>query len=105
MHEAADGKRYLVIHGDQFDWSSGNARWLALLGDGAYRRRSSSTPIVNVVRRRLGLTYWSLSSWAKLKVKNAVNYISRFEELLAAEARAQRGRWRHLRPYPPCDHA
>jgi UDP-2,3-diacylglucosamine pyrophosphatase LpxH len=39
-----------------------------------------------MVRRRLGLTYWSLSSWAKLRVKNAVNYISRFEELLAAEA-------------------
>ena len=42
---------------------------------------------LNIVRRRLGLTYWSLSAWAKLKVKNAVNYIGRFEELLSAEAK------------------
>ncbi len=45
LHEAADGKRYLVIHGDQFDLVVRHARWLALLGDGAYTRRSSSTPI------------------------------------------------------------
>ena len=49
----------------------------------------SSTPISTSVRRRLGLTYWSLSAWAKLKVKNAVNFISRFEELLSAEAQRQ----------------
>jgi UDP-2,3-diacylglucosamine pyrophosphatase LpxH len=66
-----------------------HARWLALLGDGAYTTALFINTYLNVVRRRLGLTYWSLSSWAKLRVKNAVNYISRFEELLAAEARRQ----------------
>jgi UDP-2,3-diacylglucosamine pyrophosphatase LpxH len=86
LHEAADGKRYLVIHGDQFDLVVRHARWLALLGDGAYTAALFVNTHLNMVRRRLGLTYWSLSSWAKLRVKNAVNYISRFEELLAAEA-------------------
>jgi UDP-2,3-diacylglucosamine pyrophosphatase LpxH len=89
VHETADGKRYLVIHGDQFDLVVRHARWLALLGDGAYSAALLINTYLNIVRRKLGLTYWSLSSWAKLRVKNAVNYISRFEELLAAEARRQ----------------
>ncbi|QFU16143.1 UDP-2,3-diacylglucosamine diphosphatase [Microvirga thermotolerans] len=89
LHETADGRRYLVIHGDQFDLVVRHARWLALLGDGAYTLALTFNTYLNVARRRLGLTYWSLSSWAKLKVKNAVNYIGRFEELLAAEARRQ----------------
>ncbi len=87
IHVAADGKRYLVIHGDQFDLVVRHARWLALLGDGAYTVALAINTHLNAIRRRLGLTYWSLSAWAKRKVKNAVNYIGRFEEFLAAEAR------------------
>jgi UDP-2,3-diacylglucosamine pyrophosphatase LpxH len=87
VHEAVDGKRYLVIHGDQFDMVVRHARWLALLGDGAYTVALVVNTYLNVIRRRLGLTYWSLSAWAKLKVKNAVNFIGRFEELLATEAK------------------
>lgn len=89
IHETAGGKRYLVIHGDQFDLVVRHARWLALLGDGAYTAALFVNTYLNIVRRKLGLTYWSLSAWAKLRVKNAVNFISRFEELLAAEARRQ----------------
>ena len=87
IHQAADGRRYLVIHGDQFDIVVRHARWLALLGDGAYTVALGINTYLNVVRRRLGLTYWSLSAWAKLRVKNAVSYIGRFEDLLSAEAR------------------
>ena len=36
IHEAADGRRFLVIHGDQFDQVVHNVRWLAYLGDKAY---------------------------------------------------------------------
>jgi UDP-2,3-diacylglucosamine pyrophosphatase LpxH len=89
IHETADGKRYLVIHGDQFDLVVRHARWLALLGDGAYAAALFVNTYLNIIRRKLGLTYWSLSAWAKLKVKNAVNFISKFEELLASEARRQ----------------
>ena len=87
VHEAADGKRYLVIHGDQFDMVVRHAKWLAFLGDGAYTFALFINTYVNTARRRLGLAYWSLSAWAKLKVKNAVNFIGKFEELLSAEAR------------------
>jgi UDP-2,3-diacylglucosamine pyrophosphatase LpxH len=86
VHEAADGKRYLVIHGDAFDVVVRHARWLAFLGDWAYVFALGVNTYLNLFRRRLGLTYWSLSAWAKLKVKNAVNYIGKFEETLASEA-------------------
>jgi UDP-2,3-diacylglucosamine pyrophosphatase LpxH len=87
IHETADGRRYLVIHGDVFDMVVRHAKWLALLGDWAYETALVVNTHLNHVRRRLGLSYWSLSAWAKLKVKNAVNFIGQFEETLSAEAR------------------
>ncbi|XWN29493.1 MAG: UDP-2,3-diacylglucosamine diphosphatase [Devosia sp.] len=87
IHDTADGKRMLVIHGDQFDVVVRHAKWLALLGDWAYVTALAMNTWVNIVRRRLGLTYWSLSAWAKLKVKNAVNFIGQFEQALASEAK------------------
>jgi UDP-2,3-diacylglucosamine pyrophosphatase LpxH len=87
IHEGADGKRYLVIHGDMFDLVVQNARWLAHLGDRAYDFAIQMNRFVNMFRRLFGRDYWSLSQWAKLKVKNAVNYIGAFERTLAAEAR------------------
>jgi UDP-2,3-diacylglucosamine pyrophosphatase LpxH len=87
IHVAADGRRYLVIHGDLFDVVIRHARWLALLGDKAYDVAIWCNTALNVVRRKLGLTYWSLSQWAKLKVKNAVNFIGHYEQTIAAEAK------------------
>lgn len=89
IHEAADGRRYLVAHGDDFDVVVRHARWLALLGDWAYEAALSVSARINAVRRACGLTYWSLSQWAKLKVKNAVNFIGDYEAALVAEAKRQ----------------
>ncbi|MEZ5840028.1 MAG: UDP-2,3-diacylglucosamine diphosphatase [Hyphomicrobiales bacterium] len=87
LHEGADGRRYLVLHGDQFDIVVRHARFLALLGDWAYDFALWTNTYFNMVRRRLGFPYWSLSAWAKLKVKNAVNFIGNFERIVAEEAR------------------
>ncbi|MDP1730121.1 MAG: UDP-2,3-diacylglucosamine diphosphatase [Devosia sp.] len=87
VHTTALGKTYLVIHGDQFDVVVEHAKWLAHVGDWAYRLALRINSVLNWVRRRLGLTYWSLSAWAKHKVKNAVSVIGRFEEALSLEAR------------------
>lgn len=87
VHETADGKRMLVIHGDLFDLVVRNAKWLALLGDWAYTIALVLNHGINKVRRVLRLPHWSLSAWAKHKVKNAVNYIGEFEQCLADEAR------------------
>ena len=90
IHDAADGRRYLVVHGDVFDIVVTQARWLALLGDKAYEFALIGNRIFNAMRRRFGAPYWSLSQWAKLKVKNAVNFIGAFEEALATEAKRRR---------------
>ncbi len=87
IHTTADGRRLLIIHGDQFDVVVRHAKWLAFLGDWAYVTTLAANTWVNVVRRKLGLTYWSLSAWAKLKVKNAVSFIGQFEQALATEAK------------------
>jgi len=87
VHTTAQGKTYLVIHGDQFDVVVRHAKWLAHVGDWAYRFALRVNIAINWIRRRLGLSYWSLSAWAKNKVKNAVSVIGRFEEALSLEAR------------------
>jgi UDP-2,3-diacylglucosamine pyrophosphatase LpxH len=90
VHETADGKKMLIIHGDQFDIVVRHARWLAFLGDWAYELALWLNIWNNRIRRLFGVGYWSFSAWAKLKVKKAVNFIGDFEETLAAEA-ARRG--------------
>ncbi len=89
IHITADGKRLLVMHGDAFDGVIKYARWLAHLGDGAYTFALWANHWLNVVRRRLGLAYWSLSAYLKHKVKNAVQYIDNYEQTMADEARKQ----------------
>jgi UDP-2,3-diacylglucosamine pyrophosphatase LpxH len=61
-------------------------KWLAFMGDAAYELLMKLNVVVNAVRRRLDLPYWSLSKHAKHKVKDAVAFISRFEEAVAHEA-------------------
>ena len=87
IHLTADGRRFLVIHGDLFDVVIKHARWLALLGNQAYDLAILLNTYFNALRRALGLPYWSLSQWVKLRVKNAVNFIGEYERTLAGEAR------------------
>lgn len=89
IHQMASGKRFLIIHGDQFDIVVSHAKWLALLGDWAYELALFSNFWFNKARRALGFPYWSFSAWAKLKVKDAVKFIGSFEKTLVDEARKQ----------------
>jgi UDP-2,3-diacylglucosamine pyrophosphatase LpxH len=86
VHVTAEGKRYLVLHGDKFDGVIAFAPWLAKLGDQAYEFAMSFNSTVNRVRRFLRLPYWSLSAYLKHKVKKAVELVSRFEEAVVREA-------------------
>ena len=87
VHTLADGRRLWVTHGDLFDGVVQCARWLALLGDMAYEFTLKVNRWFNSLRARLGLPYWSLSRYLKLKVKRAVSYVSDFETAVANEAR------------------
>ena len=88
IYQAADNKRYKVIHGDQFDVVIKHAKWLAHLGSWAYDLLISLNVAVSSVRRVLKLEPWSLSAWAKYKVKQAVNFIGNYEENLSGYAKA-----------------
>jgi UDP-2,3-diacylglucosamine pyrophosphatase LpxH len=87
IHTTAAGKRMLVLHGDRFDGVIACAKWLAYVGDSLYTMILKFNQWYNVWRARTGRPYWSLSQYLKLKVKNAVSYITKFEEALAEEAK------------------
>jgi len=90
IHKMTDGRRFLILHGDQFDAVVKYAKWLAFMGDWAYNAALVFNVWFNVLRRRLGLRYWSLSAYLKHAVKNAVEYVGRYEDAVAEEARRRR---------------
>ncbi|MBN67053.1 MAG: UDP-2,3-diacylglucosamine hydrolase, partial [Rickettsiales bacterium] len=86
MHETADGRKLFVVHGDEFDGIMKYAKWLAYIGDRAYVLALRLNHYVNLIRRKIGLPYWSLSALLKHKVKQAVQIISDYEVYLAEAA-------------------
>ena len=89
IHTTVDGRRLLVMHGDEFDGVVASTRWVAGLGSLLYCAAIRLNRHFNAVRRLFGRPYWSLSAWLKHQVKRAVVYIDRFEGLVAAAAREQ----------------
>ena len=85
LHRTADGRRLLVTHGDHFDGIVINSRWIAGLGSGVYEALLFLNRGYNFVRRKLGRPYWSLSSYIKYAVKNAMQYIENYEAVAMRE--------------------
>ena len=83
LHTTADGKKLLVLHGDEFDVVVKHSRMLAKLGSWAYDKLLGLNYYVNSFRRLFRFSYWSLAACLKHKVKNAVSYIGSFEDALA----------------------
>jgi UDP-2,3-diacylglucosamine pyrophosphatase LpxH len=86
-HIGADGKKYLVTHGDLFDGVTRLAPWLAFLGDHAYDFILRMNSRFNWIRHRMGFGYWSLSQWLKHRVKKAVDFVFKFEKTITDYAR------------------
>jgi UDP-2,3-diacylglucosamine pyrophosphatase LpxH len=87
VYTTADGRRLWITHGDYFDGVIQCAKWLAYVGDSAYEFTLRLNRHFNSLRARLGLPYWSLSKYLKLKVKRAVSFIGDFEQAVVREAR------------------
>ena len=87
VHELRDGRRLWVTHGDLFDGVIQYAKWLAYLGDTAYTMALKVNDHFNYLRNKMGMSYWSLSQYLKHRVKNAISFITAFEEALTTEAR------------------
>ena len=87
IHETADGRRLLVLHGDEFDSVIKASPLLEAPGNRAYSFVLKLNRHVNLLRRAFGFPYWSIAAYLKHKVKNAVEYIGRFEAAVATEGR------------------
>jgi len=87
LHETADGRRFLVLHGDEFDAEVEFSAWRKVLGSTLYDVLLEIGHLIHAVRRRLGRPYWSLATWIKERCPDAVTYIGRFEAAAAQVAR------------------
>ena len=87
VHTTITGRRYLVVHGDGFDSVSTNHRWLASLGAVGYDFLLKVNRFYNQWRAWRGKEYFSLSKHVKSKVKSAVSFVDRYEQLLQDLAR------------------
>lgn len=86
VHEAANGKRYLVVHGHQFDGLTHFNRLLEHLGSWAYDVALDFNHYLNKVRRRLGMGYWSVAAYLKAKAKASVKYVTKYEQAMVGLA-------------------
>jgi UDP-2,3-diacylglucosamine pyrophosphatase LpxH len=88
VHTAADGKRYLVLHGDEYDQVTTYHRWVSILGDASYTLLVHLNRVLSLIRRKLGVSgHWSLADYAKRNVLRAVSFISDFEKSVVHNAR------------------
>lgn len=86
IHTTKKGKKYLIIHGDQFDGIVNTHPLLYKLGDGVYNFINLINRLQNSLRRVFGIKEWSFSHWIKTRAKNAVKFISNFENIIAEYA-------------------
>ena len=101
VHATADGREFLVMHGDEFDSAVKCSRWLARFGATAYEFMMRINRGVNLCRRALGLPHWSLATYLKLRLANAVRYVEAFEHAAAHAALQPQPRGHRVWPYPP----
>jgi UDP-2,3-diacylglucosamine pyrophosphatase LpxH len=78
-----NGQKAWFFHGDVFDLSIQNAKWLARLGGYGYDFLILMNRWVNWCLDKMGKEKYSLSSKIKQSVKSAVKYIQDFEETAA----------------------
>ncbi len=85
IHETVDGKKFLIVHGDEYDTIAQCHKWLAKLGSEGYDLLISLNRMLRIVRRWIGFrSNFSLAAYVKFKVKNAVQFISDYEESIVS---------------------
>jgi UDP-2,3-diacylglucosamine pyrophosphatase LpxH len=89
VHATADGREFLIMHGDEFDTAVKCSRWLAQFGATAYEFMMRVNRGVNACRRAFGMPYWSLATYLKLRLPKALQYVAAFEHAAAQAARSR----------------
>lgn len=89
VHTTADGRRFLIVHGDEFEGVVRHSKWLEVLGEWAYAGVLTVDDWLNRLRRLFNLPYWSLANYLKSSTHQVKQYIADFEEAAAREAREE----------------
>jgi UDP-2,3-diacylglucosamine pyrophosphatase LpxH len=95
IHLGADGRRYRVSHGDEFDPLHVGRTWILSLGDVLHRFICWTNRRMHAVRRRLDMPYLPLSIIVKSHIGKVLRYIREYEERVADDAR-ERGLDGHI---------
>ncbi len=89
VHRCADGRRMVILHGDQFDKVEGGAQWLSIIGSVSYDALLFTDRGINRLLQSFGFSPWRISGTVKQTVKLAVQFVSRFEDQLVSHARKE----------------
>lgn len=85
IHTTSQGRRLLLVHGDQFDHVVRCSKFNHWLGDQSYNFLLCLNRWSNLFRRWLKLPYWSMAYYIKNRVKNARAAIESFEQAAVQE--------------------
>lgn len=85
VHTTVDGKKLLIVHGDEYDTIARYHKWVAKLGSKGYDILIDINRFLRLIRRFFGIqSQFSLAAFIKFKVKNIVQFISDYEESIVA---------------------
>ena len=90
FHVTADGKRVLMMHGDEFDTVVTNHHFITWFGDWCYDLLLAGGRVYNWARRKFDWPYFSLAAYVKKKVKYIVDFVSNYQESLLRYARSRK---------------
>ncbi|MEZ7278620.1 UDP-2,3-diacylglucosamine diphosphatase [Pseudoalteromonas sp. 68 DY56-GL68] len=89
IHTTKANKRFLLLHGDDFDSATRYNKLISIAGDAGYDLLLFLNRWTNRIRRLFGGHYWSLASWIKARVHKAREAIDAFEKAAIHEAKKQ----------------
>ncbi|MCA8938801.1 MAG: UDP-2,3-diacylglucosamine diphosphatase [Planctomycetes bacterium] len=87
VHTTLEGRKILVVHGDEFDAVVTNAKLITKVGDWLYYLLLYINRKFNRLRRAMRMPYWSLSAFVKKHVKSVISFVANFEKFLVKDAR------------------
>jgi UDP-2,3-diacylglucosamine pyrophosphatase LpxH len=87
IHETADGRRLLVLHGDCFDSVIRSSALMALLGHAGYGLLLGLNRVGHAFNALFRRPYWSLAQAIKMRIGRAARYVERFQTACLHRAR------------------
>jgi UDP-2,3-diacylglucosamine pyrophosphatase LpxH len=80
IHTTANGKRLLVLHGDEFDSALKCGALAIVAGALGYHLLLTLNRLNHGINDLLGKPYWSLAQYVKMKIGKAVRYVERYQD-------------------------